>query len=115
MLRRASTLSSTTEADVQRLVDTAPQAAFYFSDLWALYRTIVYTPDIDIPCRTKARHTVLRASKPNFAMICLVCPFFIAPLSRAASKLYAVRSNSLSSPGIVVNFCRQRFPEYPGP
>jgi hypothetical protein len=39
-MRRANALSSTTEADVQRLVDTTPQTAFYFSAPWALYRTI---------------------------------------------------------------------------
>jgi IS1 family transposase len=32
------------EAILQRIVDDAPQAAFYFSDLFAAYRQLIYAP-----------------------------------------------------------------------
>ena len=34
---------------LQQMVDTSPQAAFYFSDLFATYRSLVYTPGIHTP------------------------------------------------------------------
>ena len=33
-------------ATLQRLVDAAPQARFYYSDLYATYRSLVYAPGI---------------------------------------------------------------------
>ena len=33
-----------TEVYLQQMVDAAPQAAYYFSDLFALYRHLIYTP-----------------------------------------------------------------------
>ncbi len=37
------------EETLQQLVDDAPQAAFYFSDLFATYRNLIYTPGIYTP------------------------------------------------------------------
>ena len=31
-------------ATIQAMIDAAPQAAFYYSDLYATYRSLVYTP-----------------------------------------------------------------------
>lgn len=33
-----------TETRLQQIVDDAPQAAFYFSDLFATYRNLIYKP-----------------------------------------------------------------------
>jgi IS1 family transposase len=38
---------------VQRMVDDAPQAAFYFSDLFAAYGSVIYTPGMHIPMPDK--------------------------------------------------------------
>ncbi len=43
-----------TEATLQRIVDDAPQAAFYFSDLFPLYHCLVYTPGIHTPMPDKS-------------------------------------------------------------
>lgn len=42
------------EALLQKLVDDAPQAAYYFSDLFATYRNLLYTPGIYTPVPGKA-------------------------------------------------------------
>ena len=39
---------------LQQLVDAAPQAAFYFSDLFATYRNLIYTPGIYTPVPGKS-------------------------------------------------------------
>ena len=39
---------------LQRLVDHAPQAAFYFSDLYATYRSLVYAPGRYTPMPDKS-------------------------------------------------------------
>ena len=39
---------------LQQMVDAAPQAAFYFSDLFAPYKSLVYTPGIHTPMPTRA-------------------------------------------------------------
>jgi len=36
--------SERTETGLQQLVDNAPQVAYYFSDLFATYRNLIYTP-----------------------------------------------------------------------
>ncbi|MCL4878506.1 MAG: IS1 transposase [Anaerolineae bacterium] len=41
------------EALFQRLVDRAPQARFYYSDLFATYRNLIYTPGIHTPMPNK--------------------------------------------------------------
>ena len=42
------------EQVLQQLVDNAPQAAFYFSDLFALYRRLIYRPGIYTPIPDKS-------------------------------------------------------------
>jgi IS1 family transposase len=39
---------------LQQMVDDAPQAAFYFSDLFATYRNLIYTPGLYTPVPGKA-------------------------------------------------------------
>lgn len=43
-----------TELALQQMVDEAPQAAFYFSDLFALYRRLVYAPGLYTPMPDKS-------------------------------------------------------------
>ncbi len=42
------------EALLQAMVDEAPQAKFYYSDLFATYRTLVYTPGRYTPMPDKS-------------------------------------------------------------
>lgn len=46
--------SERSEAVLQSLVDAAPQAKFYFSDLFATYRALLYTPGIHTPMPDKS-------------------------------------------------------------
>lgn len=43
-----------TENDLQAMVDDAPQAAYYFSDLFAPYRNLIYTPGRHTPMPDKS-------------------------------------------------------------
>jgi insertion element IS1 protein InsB len=43
-----------TETVLQALVDRARQARFYYSDLFALYRTLVYSPGLYTPMPDKS-------------------------------------------------------------
>lgn len=45
---------SRTEAILQALLDAAPQARFYYSDLLAVYRRLLYTPGIHTPMPNKS-------------------------------------------------------------
>lgn len=42
------------QEQLQQVVDCAPQAAFYFSDLYAGYRTLVYHPGLHTPMPDKS-------------------------------------------------------------
>jgi len=42
------------ETGLQQLVDNAPQAAYYFSDLFATYRNLIYTPGRYTPMPDKS-------------------------------------------------------------
>ena len=42
------------EQVLQAVVDQAPQAAFYFSDLYPAYRTLLYAPGIHTPMPDKS-------------------------------------------------------------
>jgi insertion element IS1 protein InsB len=43
-----------TESDLQQMVDDAPQAAYYFSDLFASYRNLIYSPGRYTPIPDKS-------------------------------------------------------------
>ena len=43
-----------TDLTLQALVDRAPQARFYYSDLFATYRNLVYTPGLHTPMPDKS-------------------------------------------------------------
>lgn len=42
------------EGDLQEMVDNAPQAAYYFSDLFAPYRNLIYAPRQHAPMPDKS-------------------------------------------------------------
>jgi|SRR5687768_11592951 insertion element IS1 protein InsB len=42
------------EAVLQPMLDAAPQAAFYFSDLFAIYARLIYAPGIHTPMPDKS-------------------------------------------------------------
>lgn len=44
-----------TEAHLQAMVDEAPQAQFYYSDLFASYRNLIYTPGRYTPMPDKSQ------------------------------------------------------------
>ena len=47
-------MSERSEILIQAMVDQAPQAAYYFSDLFAAYRRVVYTPGRYTPMPDKS-------------------------------------------------------------
>lgn len=47
-------VSERSEVVIQALVDQAPQAAYYFSDLFAAYRRVIYTPGRYTPMPDKS-------------------------------------------------------------
>ncbi len=101
-----------TEVRLQRMVDDAPQAAFYFSDLFPLYRCLVYTPGSHTPMPDKSetyrvegvnaelRHYLARlARKSRCFSRCL-------DALRRAVNLFVFAWNCRQ-------LYRQRFPKYP--
>ena len=97
---------------LQQLVDEAPQAAFYFSDLFATYRSLVYTPGIHTPMPDKSetyrvegmnaevRHYLARLVRKSR------CFSRCIHALRRAVKLFVYAWNRRQ-------LYRQRFPRYP--
>jgi len=44
-----------TEELLQAMVDEAPQAKYYYSDLFATYRSLIYTPGVHTPMPDKSQ------------------------------------------------------------
>lgn len=100
------------EAQLQRMVDDAPQAAFYFSDLFPLYRWLVYTPGIHTPMPNKSetyrvegmnselRHYLARLARKSR------CFSRCIDALRRAVKLFVFTWNRRQ-------LYRLRFPKYP--
>jgi IS1 family transposase len=97
---------------VQSMVDTAPQAAFYFSDLFAAYRQVVYYPGRYTPMPDKSetyrvegdnaelRHYLARlARRSRYFSRCI-------DALRCAIKLFVFAWNARQ-------LYRQRYPSYP--
>ena len=97
---------------LQQIVDDAPQAAFYFSDLFATYRRLVYTPGIHTPMPDKSetyrvegmnaelRHYLARLARKSR------CFSRCIHALRRAVKLFVYAWNRRQ-------LYRQRFPRYP--
>jgi IS1 family transposase len=96
----------------QQMVDAAPQAAFYFSDLFPLYRCLVYTPGVHTPMPDKSetyrvegmnaelRHYLARLVRQSR------CFSRCLRALRRAVKLFVFAWNRRQ-------FNRLRFPRYP--
>jgi insertion element IS1 protein InsB len=104
--------SSRTEHVLQRLVDSARQARFYYSDLFATYRCLVYRPGLYTPMPDKSetyrvegdnaelRHYLARlARKSRCFSRCILA-------LRRAVKLFVFAWNRRQ-------LYRQQFPKYP--
>jgi len=97
---------------LQGMVDAAPQAAFYFSDLFASYRSLVYAPGIHTPMPDKSetyrvegvnaelRHYLARLARKSR------CFSRCIDALRRAVKLFVFAWNRRQ-------LYRQRFPRYP--
>lgn len=57
------------EGTLQSILDASPQAVWYYSDLLATYKALIYTPGTHTPMLTKAKPIVWRASMQNCAII----------------------------------------------
>ena len=100
-----------TEA-LQQMVDDAPQAAFYFSDLFPLYRCLVYTPGIHTPMPDKSE--TFRVEGVNAEL-----RHYLARLARK-SRCFSRRMEALCRAVKLFVFSwnrrqlyRSRFPRYP--
>ena len=99
---------------LQQMVDAAPQAAFYFSDLFAPYRRLVYTPGIHTPMpnkretyRVEGMNAELRHYLARLARHSRCFSRCIQALRRAVTLfVFAWNRRQLY---------RQRFPRYPAP
>ena len=101
-----------TEALLQSLVDSAPQARFYYSDLFATYRQLVYTPGLYTPMPDKSetyrvegdnselRHYLARLVRASR------CFSRSLPALRRAIKCFVFAWNRRQ-------LYHQRFPKYP--
>jgi len=54
-----------TTTDLQGMIDHAPQAAFYFSDLFPLYKRLVYTPGLHTPMPDKSETYLARLARKS--------------------------------------------------
>ncbi len=101
-----------TERLLQALVDEAPQARYYYSDLFATYRNLVYAPGIHTPMPDKSetyrveglnaelRHYLARLARKSR------CFSRCIQALRRAVKLFVNLWNRRQ-------LHRQRFPHYP--
>lgn len=101
-----------TETALQALVDEAPQASFYYSDLFASYRQLVYAPGRHTPMADKRetyrvegdnaelRHYLARLARRSR------CFSRCVEALRRAVKLFVHLWNRRQ-------LYRQRFPKYP--
>ena len=105
-------VSQQSEAVVQALVDQAPQAAYYFSDLFAAYRSVIYTPGRYTPMPDKSetyrvegvnaelRHYLARLARRSR------CFSRCLKALRVAIKVFVYAWNARQ-------LYKQRFPSYP--
>jgi insertion element IS1 protein InsB len=97
---------------LQRMIDEAPSAAFYFSDLFATYRTLIFTPgrytampDKSETYRVEGDNAELRHYLARLARRSRCFSRCIQALRRAI-KLFVYAWNRRQRH-------RQRFPKYP--
>lgn len=106
--------SERTQATLQDMLDRAPQAAFYFSDLFALYRRLVYAPGRYTPMPDKSE--TFRVEGTNAEL-----RHYLARLARA-SRCFSRCLHALRRAVRIFVFTwnsrqlyRRRLPKYPAP
>lgn len=99
---------------IQTLVDTSLSARFYYSDLFAAYRSLVYHPGIHTPMpdksetfRVEGMNAELRHYIPRLARSSRCFPRSLAALA-CAVKLFVYLWNARQ-------LALKRFPRYPRP
>ena len=103
-----------TTALLQHLVDQAPQAAFYYSDLFPLYRHLIYSPGRYTPMPDKSE--TYRVEGVNAEM-----RHYLARLgrkSRCFSRCLEALGQAIRLFVLIWNrrqLHKQRFPDYPAP
>jgi insertion element IS1 protein InsB len=100
------------EALLQAMVDEAPQAQFYYSDLFATYRNLVYTPGIHTPMPDKSE--TYRVEGVNAEL----CHYLarLARRSRCFSRCIEALRRAIKLFVYAWNrrqLHRQRYPKYP--
>jgi len=96
----------------QQMVDDAPQAAFYFSDLFPVYQRLAYTPGIHTPMPDKSE--TYRVEGMNAEL-----PHYLARLvrqSRCFSRCLQALRRTIKLFVFAWNrrqLYRRRFPRYP--
>ena len=88
---------------LQAMIDEAPQARYYDSDLFAPYRTLLYSPGIHTPMPNKSETYRVEGTMPSYVTIWPGSPADRV-VSRAVSTRCAAPSSCLSSPGTVARF-----------
>lgn len=81
--RRSTDGSAAAEA-LQAMVDEAPQARYYYSDLFAPYRSLIYSPGIHTPMPNKHETYRVKVTMPNYGIIW--------PVWRAAPAVFPLHS-----------------------
>ena len=101
-----------TQTDLQAMLDTSPQAVWYYSDLFATYKTLLYTPGTHTPMpdksetyRVEGMHAELRHYLARLARRSRCFSRSIHALRRAV-KLFVYVWNRRQ-------IYRQRYPDYP--
>jgi len=97
---------------LQALVDSAPQARFYYSDLFATYRSLIYSPGIHTPMPDKSE--TFRVEGINAEL-----RHYLARLARR-SRCFSRCIHALRRAVMLFvhawnarQLYRQRFPKYP--
>ena len=97
------------EALLQSMIDEAPQAKFYYSDLFATYRNLVYAPGRYTPMPDKSETFRVEGDNAEFR-------HYLARLARALAVFRAVsmrcvgQSSCLFTCGIVANCIASAIP-----
>lgn len=100
------------ESSLQALLDASPQAVWYYSDLFATYRTLIYTPGTHTPMPDKSQ--TYRVEGVNAELRHYLARLFRK--SRCFSRSLHALQRSIKLFVYAWNrrqLYRQRFPQYP--
>ena len=101
-----------TQTDLQVMLDTSPQAVWYYSDLFATYKTLLYTPGTHTPMPDKSE--TYRVEGMNAELRHYLAR--LARRSRCFSRCIHARRRAIRLFVYVWNrrqLYRQTYPDYP--